>query len=592
MQRMKLPGIHLKKRDAAAAALFFLLAFFLFFSARYAEVIHDEHFYYTIAQRFFQGDRFLVDEWHVTQFSAVFLLLPYKLFTAVTGGTAGLVLFLRHVFVCTQLILYWFYYLCLRSRTRFAAVAAALFCSDFFAGIVALNYYNMAPQAIAVAGMILFLADGKLPALKIVFAGIVFSCAVVNVPTLAVLYFLYSALVLIRASGKKRQKDLFSADSFVVNGRVWGWLSVGILASAAVFLLLLLSGGVGNIFENLPQLLTDSDHSLRWYGNASNPEKLSLLPENFGLPGAVLPPVLAAVCAIYMKSKKKKASVRAVLLAAACLVVLYAEIAGFSDKTDSWFRCSSYPAVMFSLTCCLLCETKDRRMRAFWFAAVLCSLAADYVSDLSLLFFGRIAYLPGVFFLDVLLKELKEAFGKEKTGSDKKAFRSAAVLRIAGIALLLCGILTVRSAHIFTQTDYFLSGKLHGAGVTVSEGPDKGIIKMRSQDRLYTETRIDLDLIRRTCSGAFYVAGRRPYCYLYLNELPIGAYSTYYLQSDSTDRLLRYWQLHPEKRPDCVYIPYGADRQAIPEDLVFLESLCETRVKMGLQGRIVRLEWE
>ena len=57
----------------AAAAV--LCCVFLFWKARYGFANSDESFYLTIPFRLLSGDRLIVDEWNVTQFSSLLLLL-------------------------------------------------------------------------------------------------------------------------------------------------------------------------------------------------------------------------------------------------------------------------------------------------------------------------------------------------------------------------------------------------------------------------------------------------------------------------------------------------------------------------------------
>ena len=68
------------------------------------------------------------------------------------------------------------------------------------------------------------------------------------------------------------------------------------------------------------------------------------------------------------------------------------------------------------------------------------------------------------------------------------------------------------------------------------------------------------DLIRKMDDGAaenalprVLILGKTPYMYLYL-QLPMATYSAWY--EDEPARLLAYWTLLPENRPDYIYVPF------------------------------------
>ena len=114
----------------------------------------------------------------------------------------------------------------------------------------------------------------------------------------------------------------------------------------------------------------------------------------------------------------------------------------------------------------------------------------------------------------------------------------------------------------------------------------------------------DLDQIAADSDGQpFYVAGNCPVYYLYL-DLPCGAYSTWYVEADSETRQLRYWELHPERRPKYYYIPlywdstyftvtWQSERDRMEEKLQFIQNIAECDVQKGNAGYIVEiLQWK
>ena len=109
---------------------------------------------------------------------------------------------------------------------------SALFCAHPFAGMLALNYYNITLMGFAVVCVILFSSETAPSRTALIFAGIAMSCAALCTPVSAVVYILYSAAVLTyRLTGRRRSSPRRFDSLF--GGRIW--MSAGIAICAAVF---------------------------------------------------------------------------------------------------------------------------------------------------------------------------------------------------------------------------------------------------------------------------------------------------------------------------------------------------------------------
>ncbi|MBQ6117889.1 MAG: hypothetical protein IJK98_01530, partial [Clostridia bacterium] len=93
-----------------------------------------------------------------------------------------------------------------------------------------------------------------------------------------------------------------------------------------------------------------------------------------------------------------------------------------------------------------------------------------------------------------------------------------------------------------------------------------------------------------------------------------------YVEEDSETRQTRYWELHPEKRPDYIYVPFydsyyylnSGERKAIANQVLnkqpdqstgihyeeenkirFLQTICDCEVMDGRAGYILRVvNWQ
>lgn len=89
--------------------LYAVIALAIFWKCKYGYTYLDEAFYPTIAYRFIQRDRILVDEWNNTQLSN-FVLIPFmKLFLKFRWDFTGVYLFIRYTYTICKIVLSYIY---------------------------------------------------------------------------------------------------------------------------------------------------------------------------------------------------------------------------------------------------------------------------------------------------------------------------------------------------------------------------------------------------------------------------------------------------------------------------------------------------
>lgn len=589
----------LQKTDLAAITVFLLLGAALVFSAFYNAVSCDEGYYYTLAQRFFGGDRFLVDDWSLMQLAGLFLLLPYRLFTAVAGGTDGLILFMRLFFIAADLLLYLWSYRKLRKYGAAGVFAAAMPSADLFGGFLAMNYYNLCVHCLWIVAVALLTAEKPLSRPKLSLLGAVFSAAVLCVPQMALIYGLFTVMTLVFVLLEKQGKKLPSGVSFFINGKNWAWVSVGVALSAAVVLIFLSAfSGIRNVVSTLPQLLTDSEHQLSFFDKLFRSEKLRELPGAFGWEGLALS-LLTSAAALVLRIKRAGNAPRRAVYALALLSAAYCYLrAALCEAASPYgaylaflatYRDTTLPAVGLALSCLLLRKKNEKEMTAMFVFGVVCSLPMDLLSNDTLFYCGRLVWLPAAYCALRLPAELQpadKADGKKKTGM---------------ISRILCATVVAAVGFYFVYVIHgygFLTLRRQNAAgtpaVTIETGPFRGLRANSGFAGDHRNVLADLDAIETT-GGVFYVLGTNSYAYLYL-DLPMGAYSSYFAESDKMTRTLRYWDALPEKRPDVIYIPYNefdyisfgnTPEEHFEENVAFVEANFNARRVDGRGGAIM-----
>ncbi len=587
------------RTDAAAAVTFVFLAFFLLSAAFYNDAaIADEANYLTLGLRLTNGDGPLVQEWHLAQLPAIFYYCIYSPFVRLTGGTEGIILYSRLAFVVVDLAAFCWFYRKLRDLGAAAVIAPALLCADQFFGFTALNYYNVAQLGVAALVILFFFEKKELSRLRLVLIGVLISFLVIYEISLAALYPVFCALVLIREIGKKKNKNRFGPYARLIDGRVWLWTAVGITVSAALFALYLqCTSGIANIIRTVPELFTDSEYEMTAIGNGAWAAKFADCAAVLGIPLMTALPLFAILCAV-LKKKKNTPAVKTALtfcafaLMLVCYAVIFARLASHfkNDAMPFEFTIKQYagnaiPVYVFGLVFYILSDKKQPGIFAFWIAAAALSFCMDYVSDVTLGFGGRLAYFPAVCYALSLLRELRE----ERVQTAGAAVSPAILKIVAGLAVLL---LACQAGNLFFSRNYcFINARnlTDASVVTVEKGPYRGVRTTADLARWYDAILADLDDYKAVDGGVAYVAAHIPFTYLYL-EQQIGTYSTNFVDTDIPERISRYWELNPEKRPTHIYVPYYALFSEYDETMASVEKLGRCSLTEGNGGTIVKIE--
>ena len=571
----------LTRVDIAALSVFAAIWLYYIFAVRYGVCFPDEPFYVTIAERFARGGRPLVDEWHFSQFSCVFLCLPYRLFVAVKGGTDGIILFMRYLFTAFNAAFYWFMYTRLRAYRWSALLATVLFSAFIPAGLFACNYYTMAIRLLMIVCLALY-AEKQTP-VSLAAAGVVLACAVLYQPGLAFLYFGYSVLVWIRFFRRKKDKPFSDGCAFCLRVRTWKFLSLGVLVSAAAFSVWLLwKSGLRNILTVFPNLFTDPEFDFYEKGKTLGFvfRALENAADVYGL--VCLLPALAVVVlsAVYACGliRKRRETFRRLLFGVACALWIFSCVYPFFAQrgalSDSYFVLYSATLLWFGFVCFLLCEKKNKRLFFFWIVGLVSSWCIDVFSNTDLSLGCPIAYIADVVFCTELVRELCAGSGvkhNRKTSRRKGEKNKPAVRSARWAAGLFGGCFAVWSAFIVLSTNttfpqhFLMDTPLFSFPYVCESGPAQGLHFPQANGEYYAKTTADLDAIRQKAPKNLYVCGMLPEAYLQA-DAPYSTYSSWaWRKTADLKRHVRYWTVFPEKKPECIFVPLYESNDPVGE---------------------------
>ena len=582
--------------DAAFALSFVLLfAYFVFF-VRYGVQSADESFYFTIPHRLTLGNRLVVDEWQLSQLSALFQYLPFRAYTALTGGTDGIILFFRELYVVVRMIFFAYLYAAFRRYRLWGLFGAVVFTAYNAFSHTTLNYYAMGNMALLLVCVLLFVRQKRSVA-WLVFIGFVFACCVLIEPMAAALYLLVSVLTGIGFLRKRKGKPFLPEWEFLLNGRVWLFCTAGAVVCAALFLLILTVGASPQaLYENLLQLAGDSEYNAST-GHASvfKWHKVYMYLYYYGFVPAALN--LAYFVTLLIRRRRLREN-RAVYFAVGCLVsavgMLIAVVSPHSEPGLAAILASPVPLSLFGLICYVFTKKKDRGFFAFLLAGFFFAALTDFSSEASVGCGCAVSAVAAVFLFSHVWGELREARGKKPfSGASLRRF-----VRVSAAAVLIVAVFCEGARLVLAGTWHIAEDHLSGTGGVLTEeltaGPLAGIRTNAALKKAYDDAREDLDRIREKEKGPLYVADLCPWYYIYA-DLPYGAYSAYYVEEDSRDRVLLYWDMHPYAKPGVIYVPYyncdtyTPDLAAAQEKLRFFESVCGYELTEGKAGYILRV---
>lgn len=564
---------------AAGLALFGLFAL----TAKNGVSAPDESFYFSVAQRLFLGERLIADEWNIAQLVHLLNALPYFVFTRLTGGTEGIVLFMRYLFIGVNAVFYGWCCLKLRRYGGWGLAAAILFAGVILQTIFSITYFTSAPMAVLAFCLLLAVDPGekKLPVL--LFAGVLLACAVLAEPYLIAGFLVWFLTVAAREILRRRGKAFADDYGFLLDARVFRGVTLGAIAVFIPFMAyMILGGSFARFGEAFGYLAAGGE--IGKLGTVLF-KKCVDGARYFGLPFVIaqLVALIAAAALRFTKNKDRRYRRAVFVFAAAALAgsLLFAGIKTLRTRElPVWTAFAEYhdfSFLLFSPVPFLLSDKKEPRLTAFWAVGAAFNLLVDASSAVILASGGGLLRTACLLRLSTALPEL---FGrteppkeqKKKTAPPEKKAR----LPLAAVALCAAVTLVWHAGYVACETVYKPVEKLflHAEGpltATLEAGPFKGLATTPEIADVYARTLEDLDTVRDMAGGRpAAVLDVAPYTYLYMG-LPYGAY-TAWMEFYEPERLAAYWALRPAQTPAVIYLPYNEKALLAPYPAVINET--------------------
>lgn len=545
------------KQNILAFSLIGIFALFLLRGAFHGISTPDESFYLTIPYRIILGDSLLIDEWHASQLSSFILYLPMKLFITLTGGTDGIVLFFRCLFVLCQTLVAVFTYAKIKKYGTFPAIISALlFLTYVTEQVHMLDYYTMTLMGFQVSGLLL-LTDEKLTRPKLIFIGIVFAFTVTAQPFNSAVYFIYCGFVLFFLFFRKK-KDFSAFTKRILDYKAWLYITAGIVISAIIFMIFMLSqASLSEIIANIGNLFSGQDHNLPFSQEADSDmfsyktiivTLFSFAPVSFCIS---LLTVILVICD--RKRREHKNFWLYVCLTVMAVYTVALVLSTFKNPSAALFR--PYPLFIMTLPVLLIKKELNRELFSVWLMGIFYTLFLGIISQ-ALDYVGAIGFVLSNTALMPAIKELSDEIKAEnkinkKIKNKKSSLSLTAFITTAAVCCLV--ILTGGVAEFIDDVTALSLGRtFEKSEVTVSSGPLKGIKTSKTKLIEYEKISEDIDTIKENTDGKVLVAGLIPWTY-FCFDTPPATFTTWYIGNELY--MFESYYEDEEHRPQCIYIP-------------------------------------
>ena len=463
------------KKNLPAIFLFAALAVFLFWRARFGYCYQDEPFLVSLAQRLYQGDCLLTDEWSGAQNTGVLLLSVYSLAYRFLGGTEGILLAIRWVYCALWLCCLVFLSVKLRElgSLRFAAVIYTALFSPL--DYMTLSYTSISLMCVTAMAAIsykdVFNASG-FPVRTGLLLGVLMTAAVLCYPHFVPVFFLYTAALSGGALYCKKYAPL--KRSYYRKTLLSMLLSTAVFAALYALCVLLHKDGKP-LAENVIQIFNDPQHAAKGMADA-----VIQICYFIGIQGVgwIYPVGMLLLTGIALLPLRCRKALRPVIFIAGVLLFVYSLIpVALSPKLQLNEQMRNI--VFLGLLAYALTENRPKKLfYSFYPLSLVYMYSAFLGSNTQIMVISMGLSVAGIAAVVIILILMRELFG-----SAPRLLSRLAAFAAAAAVLFEIGVeLNVRFRY--TYYDETLSRLTE----TLTRGPARGIRTCRENSEAYYET--------------------------------------------------------------------------------------------------------
>ncbi len=525
-----------------------------------ADHFADESFYPTIPLRLINGDSLVSDEWHLTQFSSLFLYLPVRFWLAIKGSTEGIVLFLRYFYLTIHTLVSVGIYTYFRKYKIWAVAATLMFYTQVPLRFLSANYHSMLALFLLLFTITLLAIYKKDNILLYLFAGFCYGCCCVCNPFECLLFPVYVIVCVIwhiKSKAKDTDEDALERNQareilnifFGAKAFFKFFAGLGIAALLSILFFFATGGTLSGIIENIPNLLTDAGHDIFASPVEAFILKIEETISHFNGISLGLPFILPVFyLALFFDKKRKNTNHKFIyILISLAISIFYTVGVTIESLQNSRALAMSLPFVIISTVCYILTENKNKKLfYCMWLPSAIATVIQYLASDLHLSTFWvlTIGNIAGVFFVKDFISEFISSQEKITEKKPKNLRKLCQVVLCVGICLQL----------IFQCCIYMIGRTVSNEYVELSRGPYAGLHLEQQNLNRNNAIMNDLDIIKQRSDPDDPVLIISEFSWMYLyTERPFATYSAWqpFLEAK---RLIVYYANNPDKRPKYIYV--------------------------------------
>ena len=561
--------MNIKKKNLPVHIILLSISFIiLIIRARFGFCWSDETFYISTTHRFFTGDSIFYNEWFPTQLSSLCLLPFHALFVFISGGTTGIILYFRILYVFFETICaYTTYYIIKKHHSVFIANTAMMFVMFYsHLNIATLSYYTMSVLFFLLSMLFIYDAikseytnNNK----ELIMAGFCFAISVLNLPTLVVVYFLLVLLLVFASILRKTSfSNTYNTTYDKMNPiKIFTFSFIGIVIPATVFTVYtLLTVKITDFINAIPYVLSDDEHEL----SAIYPIKKMYLSLNESyMQIAKIVYLLIAVSVIFfilevifniLNNSKKNNSIASLIIEKAPVIetifnrlrilLFIADICMFTAclyKSYSHTGYTQTALMLFGLVLFLISKEKNyKAFVMFYISGLTFSLVYSYSSN-GMLYVLSIGHFIASIGCLLIISDFVE---HEKNNK---------LLKYIPVAIVCVCVMITATLRI---TNIYRDDKLENLNTRIDKGPAKLLYTNEDHFEKYNNV---YNTITEKCQSNSYnsdsktllVSNLLPYAYL-LTDLKVAA-PTVWRNPMGSERLKEYYEVIPERIPDIIF---------------------------------------
>ena len=460
-----------------------------------------------------------------------------------------------YTFVNAAASLYTFYRLkCF--TTAGAAISSILFFLYAPFGIMALSYNSLGIICLTLCLVTLLTARSCLK-MQYAVCGVLYAFSVLCCPYLIILYFVYAASVLLRRYVRQAEKIALLNDNAATT-KIFLYFSSGAAVIAALFVIFVFTKMTfGQFTKTLGPILDDPEHKSYTVFHHIKTYILAIFGSN-KISGLYFIALIILVGAfIFYKGRKVPKSLYFLISCALTAIYLIFFLTG-----ETYINFIIFPLCPLAAVCALLDSSLPVRRLFFygWLPAAFYTFCLNMTSNQ--LFYAVSSASASALVISVIIIVLA---AKNLVCEEKKEIKYAA----AGV---LCALFIIQTAGLacLRYSSVFWESSMSAQTQKLEVGTEKGIYVTPEKEQMYLEHLREIEEIENNpkVSKVLFISENT---WLYLNcSKKSAAYSAWLEpeQEAMPERLLKYYELNPEKYPDAVFI----ERKYTP----LTQWVCET----------------